>query len=204
VISALTRVDNRVLELSVPGAAQGEFYRVFTRLGETRKTLVIPAAMQMDDGRYEPAIGDRLAGERREQGPHVGPRLAPRADDLRGRLELADPPRPPRVAIVLQTLEPPRIVAASPPVEGCRSRQFRERYPHCRESQVGRDGAAGRLRGVRLDGRLHPHAPACSGAHRGAGAGAGRTLAVVTGPCAAVSPAAPVGYTPQRPRDLIS
>ena len=73
-ISALTRVGNRVLALSVPGAAQGEFYRVFTRLGETRKTLVIPAAMQMDDGRYEPAIGDRLAGQRREQGP---PRGAP-------------------------------------------------------------------------------------------------------------------------------
>ena len=61
-ISALTRVGNRVLALSVPGAAQGEFYRVFTRLGETRKTLVIPAAMQMDDGRYKPAMGDRLAG----------------------------------------------------------------------------------------------------------------------------------------------
>ena len=66
-ISALT-----VLELSVPGAAQGEFYMVFTRPGETRKTLVIPTAMQMDDGRYEPAIGDRLAGQRGEQGSARG------------------------------------------------------------------------------------------------------------------------------------
>ena len=71
-ISALTRVDNRVLALSVPGAAPGEFYLVFTRPGETRKTLVIPAAMQMGDGRHEPAIGDRLAGQRREQGPARG------------------------------------------------------------------------------------------------------------------------------------
>ena len=51
-ISALTRVDNWVLALSVPGAAQGEFYRVFTRLGETWKTLVIPATRQTDDGRH--------------------------------------------------------------------------------------------------------------------------------------------------------
>ena len=63
-ISALTRVDNRVLALSVPGAAPGEFYRVYTGLGETQKTLVIPAAMHMDDGGYEPAIGDRLTGQR--------------------------------------------------------------------------------------------------------------------------------------------
>jgi hypothetical protein len=34
VITALTRVDNRVLALSVPSAAQGEFYRVFTRPGK--------------------------------------------------------------------------------------------------------------------------------------------------------------------------
>ena len=71
-ISALTRVDNRVLELSVPGAAQCEFFLVFTRLGETWKTFVIPAARQNDDGRYEPAIGDRLAGQRREQSPARG------------------------------------------------------------------------------------------------------------------------------------
>ena len=36
------------------------------------------------------------------------PNCLDQADDLLGRLGLPDPPRPPRVAIILQTLEPPR------------------------------------------------------------------------------------------------
>ena len=70
------------------------------------------------------------------------PNCLDQADDLRGRLGLADPPRPPRVAIILQTLEPPRIVAAPPPVEGGR----------CRSQCGGRSTG----RGVHGQGELHP------------------------------------------------
>ena len=76
-ISALTRVGNRVLALSVPGAAQGEFYRVFTRLGETRKTLVIPAAMRWMTAATNRRLVIVSQASVESKAPHVGPRLAP-------------------------------------------------------------------------------------------------------------------------------
>ena len=75
-ISALTRVGNRVLALSVPGAAQGEFYRVFTRLGETRKTLVIPAAMRWMTAATNRRLVIVSQASVESKAPHVGPRLA--------------------------------------------------------------------------------------------------------------------------------
>ena len=71
-ISALTRVDNRVPELSVPGAAQGEFYRGLHQTRGDVEDARHSGGDEMDDGRYEPAIGDRLAGQRREQGSARG------------------------------------------------------------------------------------------------------------------------------------